>query len=208
MESYPGVWSKSLHSPPPLHTPTPLHFVPFSAGRRSGPGPAGPDQTGPQGRCGCCPCCGLCSGPRCSARACGGAPASATLSTGTPLTPGSTAERGERQAGPARSQAVRVPAARLFARRCLSPAQPRDGAPLFEPAGEGRGVPGVPPPARTCWGGGRGTLPEGGRSESESRELRGPGPVFQVPPPFSREPKPPAGRSRVRPLRTREGSLP
>lgn len=158
MESYPGVWSKSLHTPSSFpYPPPPSTFVPFSPGQRSGPGPAGPDQTGPQGRCGCCPCCGLCSGPRCSARACGGAPASATLSTGTPLTPGSTAEGGERQAGPARSQAVRVPAARLFARRCLSPAQPRDGAPLFEPAGEGRGVPGVPP-ARTCWGGGRRTL--------------------------------------------------
>lgn len=118
VESYPGMWSKSLHTPPPFRTSSPppllrlLYLV--SPGQRSGPGPAGPDQTGPQGRCGCCPCCGLSSGPRYSARACGGAPASATLSTGTPLTPGSLAERGERQAGPARSQAVRAPAARLL----------------------------------------------------------------------------------------------
>lgn len=141
----------SAPHPQPRTAPPPhLHFVPFSPRQRSGPGPAGPDQSGPRGRCGCCPCCGLSSGPRSSAPRCEGAPASATPSTGTPVTPGSRAEPRRRRAGPARSRAGRAPHSRSV--RGAACARPRAGAPLFEPAGEGEGRgearPGLPPPAR------------------------------------------------------------
>lgn len=187
VESYPGAWPASLRTPPPApHRPPPhLHFVPFSPRQRSGPGPAGPDQSGPRGRCGCCPCCGLSSGPRSSAPRCEGAPASATPSTGTPVTPGSRAEPRRRRAGPARSRAGRAPHSRSV--RGAACARPRAGAPLFEPAGEGEGRgearPGLPPPARV---GGRAEDPgsAGGWWDLGERGAGGgPRPALRAPPP-------------------------
>lgn len=182
MESYPEAWPASLCTPPPVPHPPSLHFVPFSRRQRSGPGPAGPDQSGPRGRCGCCPCCGLSSGPRSSAPRCEGAPASATLSTGTPVTPGSRAEPGRLRPGPARSRAGRAPHSRSV--RGAAWPGPRAGAPLFEPAGEGEGRgearPGLPP-ARTCWGAGGG--PPALKAEGGISEPGAPRPALRAPPP-------------------------
>lgn len=168
-----------LRTPPPFPHPPLLHFVPFSRRLQSGPGRAGPDQTGPRGRCGCCPCCGLSSGPRSLAPLFEGAPASATTSTGTPATPGSRAGVGRRPAGPARSQAGRAPASRSV--RGAAWARPRAGAPLFEPAGEGegRGAPRVSPHPHVLGGGRRTPAPRGSRS----RELRGLGQRSEPRPP-------------------------
>ena len=136
----------SLCTPPPSSQAPPqppLHFVPFSPRLRSGPGRAGPDHTRPRGRCGCSPCCRLSSGPCSSAPLCEGAVASALRSTGTPVTPGSRAETGGRQAGPARSRAGRAHDTRSV--RGAAWTRPRAGDPLFEPAGEEGG-------ARRAWG--------------------------------------------------------
>lgn len=170
VESYRGRGLRVSAPHPQFRTPPPphLHFVPFSPRQRSGPGPAGPDQSGPRGRCGCCPCCGLSSGPRSSAPRCEGAPASATPSTGTPVTPGSRAEPGD--GGPG----LRAPApgARPTLALCAAPPAPGRAPGLLCLSRRGRGRGGArrargSPRPHVLGGGRRTPAPEAGGGISE-----------------------------------------